>query len=1218
MNKCKVFLLFFLHGLPFCLLSAQRNITSDTIYVNSLFNKALLFDNKAELDSASVYYLKASELYLSLANNSKLPKNWASIKFLLTLEKLVSVKIQIRNYAQASIVADRMIEHAIKVFGENSPYSDSALGFKGLILYYLGEYDKAIEYWQRVLQIEKICYGEKSHVVFITTNYLGALYRITGKYDLALEYYFKALNISKEFLQENNPLIATSYNDIGYTYSEKGEYDLALEYHLKSLNIRKSLFGEKHPDVAISYNNIGNVYHKQGEYDLGLKYLTKAVDIFKGESGDNRLNIAMINNNIGENYSAKGEYDKALEFHFSALKVRHELLEENNIDIAKSYNNIGNVYVHKSNNDIALEYHFKALNIRKKLLGEAHPSVAISYNNIGEVYLKKGVNDSALIYFSKALIINNTILGEKHPATVTSYNNIASVYANLGNYNLTLEYLLKALSINKELYGENYLLIATSYNNIGVVYNNKGEYTQALEYCFKALKILNEAYGENHPNVAITNNNIGDVYHQRGEYDSALVYYLKALSIRKETSPELHPDLAMFYTNIGLIYSHKEQYNLALEYYLKALKIKKEFFGEKHPDVAWSYNIIGVDLNKQKKYKLALKYFQKGIVANSRSFNDSSNVYSNPILNNYFEAPALLISLYGKAQVFNRKQDYISSLRNFNLCDSLIIEMRKTASTKTDKFAWGEQTNLIYEEAINVCMSIMKNPPDNYPKKYYEEQAFKYSEKSKAGVLIVALTGKESLKFAGIPDSLLQKEHELQIDISFYEKRLAETPDSINEILFRDQLFKLNRRYDELIAKFEKEYPDYFNLKYATINITIKDIQSILDYKTAIRSYFQGDSIIYIFTLTKHNLDIQAVPKLANLNDTITRLRYGLTKTSPRMQESYRRIGLLLYRQLFPENAELDKQIKNLIIIPDGNLAILPFESLLTSNYTDDINSYKEYPYLIKKYNISYSYSANLYYRTFSREASSTIEITNLNDWLAFAPVFDKSVDNTLSMSTCELKEQLDLLKTDSLMINRSMFDRSYITPLPSTETETKTIFSLFNDNNLKAKVILYNNANEQTIKSGELEKYRVLHFATHGFVNSERPELSGLLFAQDTTAEEDGILYLGEIYNLKLNADLVVLSACETGLGQIQKGEGIIGLTRALLYAGTNNIVVSLWQVADQSTSDLMVDFYKNSLASKGMQSYSEALRNAKLKMIKEGKYAHPLYWAPFILIGH
>jgi CHAT domain-containing protein len=379
-------------------------------------------------------------------------------------------------------------------------------------------------------------------------------------------------------------------------------------------------------------------------------------------------------------------------------------------------------------------------------------------------------------------------------------------------------------------------------------------------------------------------------------------------------------------------------------------------------------------------------------------------------------------------------------------------------------------------------------------------------------------------------------------------------------------------------------------------------------------SYFIGDTTITIFTLTKNKMDVKRVPKITNLNDSIVFFNYGLTLE---MQEIIRRLGYKLYQQLFPNTPLIDRQIEKLYIVPDGSLATLPFESLLTENFTGDINANNEYPYLIKKYNISYSYSANLFYLTFSKEASSTIEITKLIDWLAFAPVFDNRSEQSMVMFSQELQRQLSGLKTDSMMINRSMFNGNYIKPLPATETETEAIFELYDDNNLKAKVLLHNNANEKSIKSGELEQYKVLHFATHGFVNSERPELSGLLLAQDTTGGEDGVLYSGEIYNLKLNADLVVLSACETGLGKIQKGEGIIGLTRALLYAGAKNILVSLWQVNDKSTSELMVDFYKNSLANKGQLSYSEALRNAKLKMISEGRYAHPFFWSPFILIG-
>jgi CHAT domain-containing protein len=279
-------------------------------------------------------------------------------------------------------------------------------------------------------------------------------------------------------------------------------------------------------------------------------------------------------------------------------------------------------------------------------------------------------------------------------------------------------------------------------------------------------------------------------------------------------------------------------------------------------------------------------------------------------------------------------------------------------------------------------------------------------------------------------------------------------------------------------------------------------------------------------------------------------------------------------------------------------------------------DDFKNYPFLINRYNVSYSYSANLFYRTFPKDKQKKPELTNINDWLALAPIFDDKSEQGVMLATRELQRQLSNLKSDTMNVRGRMLSGDYITPLPGTESETQAIIKQYENRNLKAQALLHQSANEQFIKSGGLEKYKVLHFATHGFVNSEKPELSGILLAQDSTGNQDGVLYSGEIYNLKLNADLVVLSACETGLGKINKGEGIIGLTRALLYAGSKNIIVSLWQVSDESTSDLMIDFYNNLLNTKN-KSYGDPLRKAKLKMISEGKFAHPFYWSPFILVG-
>ena len=192
-------------------------------------------------------------------------------------------------------------------------------------------------------------------------------------------------------------------------------------------------------------------------------------------------------------------------------------------------------------------------------------------------------------------------------------------------------------------------------------------------------------------------------------------------------------------------------------------------------------------------------------------------------------------------------------------------------------------------------------------------------------------------------------------------------------------------------------------------------------------------------------------------------------------------------------------------------------------------------------------------------------------------------------------------------------FSKHRLPELPATATEAMNLNNLFAKNGIASKSYTYSDANEINIKSDEIAKSQYLHFATHGIVDEVRPELSQIYLASNS-ATEDGNLYTGEIYNLQLSADLVTLSACQTGLGKIYKGEGIVGLSRALLYAGANNMLVSLWSVADQSTANLMVSFYEKAL---GKYSYSEGLQMAKKEMVKQKNYAAPYYWAPFILIG-
>ena len=449
---------------------------------------------------------------------------------------------------------------------------------------------------------------------------------------------------------------------------------------------------------------------------------------------------------------------------------------------------------------------------------------------------------------------------------------------------------------------EKHYSVASSYNNIGLVYANKNEYDLALQYYFKALQIYKELLGEKHTSVAKGYMNIGNVYAKKNEFDLALQYYFKSLQITKELLGEKNTDVARTYMNIGNVYYDKNEYDLALQYHFKALQIRKELLGEKHTSIANSYNNIGLVYYDKNEYDLALQYYQKGAASSLRNFNDTVNVYSVPLIKDYLNWYKLLEALHTKAKIFVTlsavtepdsvfdslqqkppsgfinidRVDYLkSALRHYQACDTLINQARQSIITKSDKLALGEQASEVYKGAVNVCINLSASSrPDSVS--YYNEQAFYFSEKNKSSVLLEALAGAGAQKFAGIPDTLLKKEHQLQIDIALYKRILAEQPDSAKEILFRDKLFKANRQYDELITVFESQYSEYFELKYNLKPSGVKEIQKILDNETAIISYFTGDSIITIFTITENNLDIKTVPAIENLADTILDFRYGL------------------------------------------------------------------------------------------------------------------------------------------------------------------------------------------------------------------------------------------------------------------------------------------------------------------------------------------------------
>jgi len=541
--------------------------------------------------------------------------------------------------------------------------------------------------------------------------------------------------------------------------------------------------------------------------------------------------------------------------------------------------------------------------------------------------------------------------------------------------------------------------------------------------------------------------------------------------------------------------------------------------------------------------------------------------------------------------------DLKMSLSTFMLAVNLIDQMRTGYKSEQSKFFLGEKGKGTYEKSTRVAMKLYEVTGNAS----YKNQAFTFSEKSKAGVLLTALRDSEARQFAGLSDSLVEYERTLKIDLAFYDKMLAEEQqkgkeaDSAKIALWSDKLFVLKQKYAVLLDVLESQYPDYYDLKYRTRTLTVREVQNdLLDDNTALVAYATSeiDTCVYIYTVTKNTYTAKTVKVDTLFYKWIKRMRNGIYK---KRFPLYVHWAYPIYKTLVEpvvnhlKNSPATAGIKNLIIVPEGLLGYVPFEALLTKEVDENKEDYTALPYLVNDYTISYGYSATLLL-----DQRNKIKKQSAGNFTAFAPV--------------DFNDQYY-----EEMVRGGLGN---ISSLPATETEVNGIATLFGKNIKKQKssVFTHKQANEQNIKTPEVRNYKFVHIATHGIINEEKTKLSGLLFYGDTTTAEDGILYAGETYNLKLNANVVVLSACETALGKVQKGEGIIGLTRGFLYSGATNLVVSLWRVADESTSNLMIDFYSRFISKK---SISQSIKEAKLQMIKDGKNAAPYYWAPFVLIG-
>ena len=998
-------------------------------------------------------------------------------------------------------------------------------------------------------------------------------------------------------------------------------YDSSLFYFEKANVIYEKLAHEK-DDIALWKKyiecqiGIASNFEKLGKFELVISNLNEVLEIALSKFGEYHLELAKCFQLMATARMYQASHEEALELNNKALRIRIKMAGNTSQEVSDSYQSIADHYVQRSNPLRAIEYYNKALALRRSLLGENHESVAATLNGIGNAYWQIDPN-KAHEYHVKALAIRLQLYKDIHPEIAESYFNIGDNYRVWEDYDTAIDYLNKSLRIFLHFFGEMHWWTAHNYVRLGDLWLAKKDFSRAKEYYDKVLSIRLSLYGETHAQLLEAYEHLTDFYTEAGRHVQAIEYLKKALSIRYDLTAENHTYYAYNYYKLGAIYFDIANYNKAMKCFRKSLEILQRLIGEKHLWIAESYKGLGDIYFKQRDIKSALKYYQQSIVSLVSDFNDSS-IFANPPLQNIISESHLLDLLIAKSAAFEAQYKFKSNdLRDLRMSQealiialSLVDQMRRSYKAEGSKLLLSQHAKEIYEKAIQSTLRLSRLTKD----KTYENLLFTIAEKSKSGILLESLIESRAKKFAGIPTNLLERERQIRGELSFSEKRFyleqarGKDTDSTSLAFWQDSLFRQNQEYQALLQTFERDYPDYYNLKYNVNTISVEQVQEqILDGNTVLVEYFTGQDSIFIFVITQTSFVLTTVSKGDALEAIVENLREGIIKQDYSL---YVNNAHKLY-QILVEPVRERLSATNLIIIPDGIISTVPFETVLAKHVRTEsgMNDFITLPYLVRDFSINYCYSATLLH-----EVIKTKSHIPRYDYLGFAPVFPDGVTS-------------DTRRTEFLNANLATGSKRNLRwasgSLPNSEIEVKSISELFRNEygffdrlfGKKSKLYLHQEATEKNIKSSTIIDYRFVHIATHGFINEENPKLSGLLLWLDEDSSEDGILHLDEIYNLNLNADLVVLSACESGIGKVIEGEGIIGLTRGFLYAGASNLLVSLWQTSDAAAADLMVEFYSNMLRG---SNKTEALRHAKFNLMDSNpEYAKPYYWSSFVLIG-
>ncbi|MBN2175108.1 MAG: CHAT domain-containing protein [Bacteroidales bacterium] len=942
--------------------------------------------------------------------------------------------------------------------------------------------------------------------------------------------------------------------------------------------------------LSEAYYLKGNLYNKNRNTDSASYYFQQSLDL-TNESNDSLT--ALIYKSLGNANLAKRQYDEALDLYKKSLKIEESRKTKSENTIAGLYQNIGIVHASIGSYDTARYYFQKSINLKEKVISPDDPALGRGYLNFGRFLQIMGDLYASIEYFDKAENLFISKLGEDYFGLASVYYNKGGVYIQLNDFQKALSYQERALDLYKINVNPDNSIFREIYMNIGMIYSGLNQYKEAVEYFLLSLQD-----GSKSESRVRALRNLGSCYFELDSLDKAEKYLLLSIAETKDLFGREHSLSAYAYYEYGVFCDKIGKFDTAEKMLYKAFEIFVENFGHQNRDVSNTLSQLGTHYFRNDDINKSLEYFQRALVSYNESFNDT-NIYSNPLVENFKPDVVLLNSLVQKSIALYYR--FVEDSNDLN-------DLKAALNTGLTAIDWLEKTHLSYEQE-NSKLTILTKFNEIYDlgvivaselykltgDQKYISVGFEISEKGKAVVLLATVRELEAMELASIPEEIRTREKNLKRELSYfnnliYEETLKSNPDANKLAIWKKWVFEKEKSYDSLMIFFESHYPEFYNLKFNTSTIKISDIQTNLSEDECLLEYKVADSLLVSFLITNDSASMSFIKidstfyfEVESLIKTVN--SFPKTDNASKDYKKFVKLSNKIHNLLLG-NVNIPKQCSKLIIIPDDILGYLNFDVLITTCPDTTSIDYKNLDYLLNDYAISYGYSGTLLFKHL-RHRSSTRKV------LAMAPTYQHFENGMV----------------DNHNPNREISD--YLQPLKYTSTEVNNINDIF-----KGLILTGHDATETRFKA-VARNFNILHFAMHTIINDEDPLTSKLVFSLTGDSLDDGFLNTYEIYDLELNADLAVLSACKTGAGNLRKGEGIMSLARGFLYAGVPSIVMTLWEVEDISGAEIITSFYHN-LRNKDKKDI--ALQKAKLNYLSNANQlqSHPYFWAAYMQIGN